>query len=40
MTLVDSLDTMYLMGLQDEFDRGVEFVEREMNLTGVHVRSV
>ena len=26
MTIVDSLDTMYLMGLHDEFGRGVAFV--------------
>ncbi|TDL21105.1 seven-hairpin glycosidase [Rickenella mellea] len=32
VTVVDSLDTMYLMGLQDEFNTGLTFVER-MNFT-------
>lgn len=27
VTIVDSLDTMYLMGLTDEFNRGLAFVE-------------
>ena len=26
--MVDALDTMYLMGLHDEFDRGVKWVEQ------------
>ncbi|KAI5123518.1 hypothetical protein M0805_006678 [Coniferiporia weirii] len=28
VTVVDSLDTMYLMGLHDEFDRGIQIVEK------------
>ncbi|KAH8116460.1 seven-hairpin glycosidase [Phellopilus nigrolimitatus] len=28
VTIVDSLDTMYLMGLHDEFDRGVKLIEK------------
>ncbi|EJD07326.1 seven-hairpin glycosidase [Fomitiporia mediterranea MF3/22] len=28
VTMVDSLDTIYLMGLHDEFDRGIELVKK------------
>ena len=32
LTLVDSLDTMWLMGLQEEFDEAREWVQNEMNM--------
>jgi hypothetical protein len=28
VTVIDSLDTMYIMGLREEFDRGLRFVEK------------
>ena len=28
MTVVDALDTMHIMGLDDQFDRGVRLVEK------------
>jgi len=31
VTLVDTMDTLWLMGLQDEFDRAVEWVRTELN---------
>lgn len=31
MTLVDSLDTLWLMGLREEFDRGVSWVEEHLS---------
>ena len=28
MTVVDALDTMHIMGLKDEFERGVRLVDK------------
>ncbi|CAD7975180.1 unnamed protein product [Amoebophrya sp. A120] len=33
VTIVDSLDTLYLMGLHKEFREGLEFVRNELNVT-------
>lgn len=30
MTLVDSLDTLWLMGMQDEFNRATNWVEEKL----------
>lgn len=35
--MVDSLDTMYLMGLRDEFDRGVDQL-KGLSFTSNNVR--
>ena len=37
LSLVDALDTMYLMGLDEEFERGIDFVEN-MTFTAGKVR--
>lgn len=37
VTMVDALDTMYLMGLHDEFERGIKLVEK-MSFSGENVR--
>lgn len=34
-TIVDSLDTLYLMGLQDRFDQGKEWVRLSLNINEV-----
>ena len=34
-TIVDSLDTLYLMGLQDRFDQGREWVRLSLNIDQV-----
>lgn len=34
-TIVDGLDTLYIMGLDEEFQRGREWVQDHLNLTGV-----
>lgn len=39
VTLVDALDTMYLMGLDEEFERGIDFVEN-MTFTAGKVRCI
>ena len=36
--MVDSLDTMYIMGLHDEFERGVKMVEK-ISFTANNVRA-
>ena len=37
-TIVDSLDTLYLMGLQDRFDQGKEWVRLSLNINEVRGR--
>ena len=34
-TIVDGLDTLYIMGFMDEFKKGREWIENNLNLTGV-----
>lgn len=34
-SIVDGLDTLYIMGFMDEFKRGRDWVEENLNLTGV-----
>lgn len=34
-TIVDSLDTLYLMGLQDRFEQGREWVRLSLNINQV-----
>lgn len=34
LTIIDSLDTLYLMGLMDEYSKGREFVEKEFEFKG------
>ena len=34
-SIVDGLDTLYIMGFMDEFNRGRDWVEEHLNLTGV-----
>jgi mannosyl-oligosaccharide alpha-1,2-mannosidase len=36
-TIVDSLDTLYLMGLQDRFEQGVQWVRLSLNIDQVGV---
>ena len=38
-TIVDSLDTLYLMGLQDRFEQGKEWVRLSLNIDQVGVVS-
>ena len=35
--MIDALDTMYIMGLHEEFDRGVKLVEK-IDFAGANVR--
>ena len=34
-TIVDGLDTLYIMGMMDEFNQGRKWVQENLNLTGV-----
>lgn len=34
-TLVDGMDTLYIMGMMDEFNKGKEWIRNNLNLTGV-----
>lgn len=34
LTIIDSLDTLYLMGLMDDYNKGLEFVEKEFHFNG------
>ena len=34
-TIVDSLDTLFLMGLMDEFNQGKEWVQNSLNIDQV-----
>lgn len=33
-TIVDGLDTLYIMGFMDEFNQGREWINSNLNLTG------
>lgn len=37
-TIVDGLDTLYLMDLQDEFDHGKEWIASELNFQKVVIK--
>lgn len=37
-TIIDSLDTLYLMGLMDEFKMGRDWIERSFNFKSVSAR--
>ena len=37
-TIVDSLDTLYIMGLTDEFNAGKEWVSKHFNLNIVSIQ--
>ena len=34
-TIVDCMDTLYIMGLMDEFNKGKAWIEQNLNLTGI-----
>lgn len=40
MTLVDSLDTLYIMGLMDEFNEAKEWVQKELDFEKVSIVSL
>ncbi len=37
VTIVDSLDTLYIMGLMDEFQKGRDWVEHNLDFRKLHV---
>lgn len=40
MTLIDSLDTLWLMGLKEEFEKGVEWIIQSFRLESTRLVSV
>ena len=39
-TIVDALDSLYIMGLHEEFKDGQEWIEQNLDFTGVVSRSL
>ena len=40
VTIIDSLDTLYIMGLMDEYKKGREWVDKSLYFTGKQVRKI